>query len=128
VRTASPPPSPLPPPPQLIQFAAAVINLRCVSHAALQKHVNVLIQAQLDYNPQLDLQAAQRICRRGQQHDTVYIYRILMDTLADKQVLGSQVYRAGGWLQRRLNPRAVHHTLCIPESPEVAPGPNDMAE
>lgn len=79
-----------------------------------------MYQAQLGDSAQMDLQAAQRIVRQGQPQ-TVRIYRVMMDTLADKLVLQRQVNRAGGWLQRRFNPRDVKHILCIPEPEEQPP-------
>jgi hypothetical protein len=53
---------------------------------ATQTVVSTMYQAQLEDNPQTDLQAAHRIVRQGQQQ-TVHIYRVMMDTLADKLVL-----------------------------------------
>lgn len=72
-----------------------------------------MYQAQLEDNPQLDVQAAYRLFRQGKQQNKVHIYRVMMNTLADKMVLEKQVTRAAGWLHSRANPRDVKPILCL---------------
>jgi hypothetical protein len=48
---------------------------------------NVMYQAGLHDNPQMDVQGAQRIIRTGQTEQHSYLYRVMIDGFAEKTKL-----------------------------------------
>lgn len=86
-----------------------------------------MYQTTLSDNPQQDVQAAQRIFRMGQTQSKVYLYRIMVDSYAEKIKLQRQVSKAGGYRQRVYNVDNACEILDIPESWEVDE-PGDDAE
>jgi hypothetical protein len=73
-----------------------------------------MYQLKLDDNPQLDLQSAKRIFRTGQTQKDVYLYRIMVDSYAEKIVLQRQVSKAGGWHQLKYNMEDACEMLAMP--------------
>ena len=73
-----------------------------------------MYQLQLNNNPQLDLQGANRVCRTGQTQKDVYLYRIMVDCYSEKIVLQRQVSKAGGWRQLKYSVEDACEMLAIP--------------
>jgi hypothetical protein len=92
-----------------------VLHLPAV--VALQKYgVNVLYQTTIMHNPQIDVQGVQRLYRTGQTATDVYVYRIMMDSYAERRSLQRQVVKAAGWRQRLYNAGDACKLLDLPES------------
>lgn len=67
-------------------------------------------------NPMSDAQAAQWIFRSGQSEKKAYLYRIMIDSYAEKMALQSQVLKAGGWRQLKYSPLDACKMLDMPRS------------